>query len=190
MERNRTVDGAISKRRRPPINRVLLVHEPAALADLRPATVNQCFYEHSLASTASLQPRPAEPTPPPTRRRPSLVSARTPTALPLCSPLPPPIRTHSRLVCSRCFATDYRRFAVSKCHRYIRALKSVDPRNADSCRSFAYTRPESLRVSRGGRREIHVPRVNADAWIIYLVCALIYDSPCIRSYNINSGRPI
>lgn len=57
MERNRTVDGAISKRRRPPINRVLLVHEPAALADLRPATVNQCFYEHSLASTASLQPR-------------------------------------------------------------------------------------------------------------------------------------
>lgn len=141
MERNRTIDGAISKRRRPRINRVLLVHEPAALADLRPATVNQCFYEHSLAGTASLQPRLTEPPQPPTRGRPSLVSARTSTTLPLWLPLPPPIRTHSRT------ATHLLRVYLrnSLFSRTIGIFSS-------SIRCTASTRTEPLGVSRGEKK--------------------------------------
>lgn len=169
MERNRTIDGAISKRRRPPINRVLLVHEPAALADLRPATVNQCFYEHSLAGTASLQPRLTEPTPA-THSGSPLSCIRPDTHH---SSSPPPIRTDSRAATRSIYAIHCRFHVPSV------TIFSTEPT----------LRGLSLPLD-AKRREIRVRRVNADAWIIYLVCALIYDSPCIRSYNINSGRPI
>ena len=93
-----------------------------ALADLRPATVNQCFYEHSLAGTASLQPRLTEPPQPPTRGRPTLVSARTPATLPLCFALASvDSRTATRLSPTR---LSKRSTAVSTCHRYIFTVRS------------------------------------------------------------------
>lgn len=142
MERNRTIDGAISKRRRPPINRVLLVHEPAALADLRPATVNQCFYEHSLAGTASLQPRLTEPTPA-THSGSPLSCIRPDTHH---SSSPPPIRTDSHRFASR--DAFYLRDPLP----FPRAIGYYIFHGTHSQRSLSPSRCEKKRNSRSPRK--------------------------------------
>lgn len=84
------------------------------------------------------------------------------------------------------------RFAVRGCRERDASIGDRSPAKS-TLRVEHGTRIERSVSSRDGKlstRSVLLVRKRAGAWIIYLVCALMYDSLCIRSYNINCGRPI